>query len=179
MEDNNCQNNDEYKKDNLNKVLDIAKEEYSNYFQRIQALDVKVGLLMAFYGIIYANVIDVKNLQYIFIEININKNITFPNVFSLHINILSIVLFIITIILLIYNLISRDTRFVPISIFSNEVTEYKEEELTSNLLEKTYKVAIERNNSTLDKKHKIFNKSCILMLINLMLVLLNEFFKIG
>lgn len=174
MEDNNSQNND-----NLNKVLDIAKEEYSNYFQRIQALDVKVGLLMAFYGIIYTNVIDVKNLQQIFTEINVNKNITFSNVFSLHINILSIVLFIVTIMLLIYNLISKDTRFVPISIFSKEVTKYKEEELTSNLVEKTYKESIEKNNSILDKKHRIFNKSCILILMNLMLVLLNEFLKIG
>lgn len=176
MKYNKFKNSNKKFNNNLNKVLDIAKEEYNNYFQRIQMLDVKVGLLMAFYGIIYNNVIDIENFKSILIEIN--KNITFFNVLTLHINIISILLFIVTMISLIYNLISRDTRFVPIAIFDNSVTEYKEEELTSNLIEKTYKVSIKENNDVLDKKHKIFNISCRLLVIHIVIVLINEFLKL-
>ena len=137
MKHNELKNKNQKNNNNLNKILDIAKGEYNNYFQRIQMLDVKVGLLMAFYGIIYNNIIDMENIKKILVEININKNITFFNVLSLHINIISILLFIITMGTLIYNLISRDTRFVPIAIFNNSVTEYNEDELTTNLIEKT------------------------------------------
>ena len=161
-----------------NAGLDIAKGEYNNYFQRIQMLDVKVGLLMAFYGIIYNNIIDMENIKSILVEININKNITFFNVLSLHINIISILLFIITMGTLIYNLISRDTRFVPITIFNNAVTEYNEDELTTNLIEKTYKVSIKENNDVLDKKHKMFNNSCKLLVIHIIIILINEFLKL-
>lgn len=163
---------------NLYKVLDIAKEEYNNYFQRIETLDVKIGLLMAFYGIIYSNVIDINNLRILFTEINVNKNITFLNILSLHINMFSILLFIITIILLIYNLISRDTRFVPISLFDAGVTDYTEEELAKNLLEITYKDSIKKNNEALDKKHKLFNISCVLLIINIILIIIKELLKI-
>lgn len=178
MKHNELKNKNQKNNNNLNKILDIAKGEYNNYFQRIQMLDVKVGLLMAFYGIIYNNIIDMENIKKILVEININKNITFFNVLSLHINIISILLFIITMGTLIYNLISRDTRFVPIAIFNNSVTEYNEDELTTNLIEKTYKVSIKENNDVLDKKHKMFNNSCKLLVIHIIIILINEFLKL-
>ena len=56
MKHNELKNKNQKNNNNLNKILDIAKGEYNNYFQRIQMLDVKVGLLMAFYGIIYNNI---------------------------------------------------------------------------------------------------------------------------
>lgn len=162
---------------NLNKVLEIAKEEYNNYFSRMQALDVKIGLLLAFYGIVFSEIFNIQGMKDLIVDINVNKNISFINIILIHMNLLNILIFVVAISLLIYSLISKDTRFVPISIFSKDVTNFREKDLTINLIESTYKTAVSENNKALDKKHKIFNISCILLIINVAVIIISGLIK--
>ena len=82
MKHNELKNKNQKNNNNLNKILDIAKGEYNNYFQRIQMLDVKVGLLMAFYGIIYNNIIDMENIKSILVEITRKSDLGLSNFFG-------------------------------------------------------------------------------------------------
>ena len=165
-------NNKNSKKDNnnLELLLTIAREEYNNYFQRIQTLDIRIGFLMAFYGIIFSSMLNMNNFK------NGFNILTIQNLVLLKLNIINITVFLINIILLIYNLISKDTSFVPTSLFKEEIKD--EDKLIANLLEKTYKKSIVQNNSSLDKKHNMYNISCILLMINIILTILINISKI-
>ena len=165
-------NNKNSKKDNnnLELLLTIAREEYNNYFQRIQTLDIRIGFLMAFYGIIFSSMLNMNNFK------NGFNILTIQNLILLKLNIINITVFLINIILLIYNLISKDTSFVPTSLFKEEIKD--EDKLIANLLEKTYKKSIVQNNSALDKKHNMYNISCILLMINIILTILINISKI-
>ncbi|MEG2645602.1 MAG: hypothetical protein RSA08_01040, partial [Clostridia bacterium] len=80
---------------NLNKVLEIAKEEYNNYFSRMQALDVKIGLLLAFYGIVFSEIFNIQGMKDLIVDINVNKNISFINIILIHMNLLNILIFVV------------------------------------------------------------------------------------
>ncbi|MCL2859604.1 MAG: hypothetical protein FWF46_03345 [Oscillospiraceae bacterium] len=157
--------------ENLNMVLGIAKEEYNNYFFRMQALDVKIGLLLAFYGIIFSSIFNIQVFKELIIDINVNRNISVSNILLLNTSIINILIFIMAIFLLIYGLISKNARFVPISIFNGSIKNYKEEDLITSLIETTYKTAIKENNTALDKKHKYFNIACIFLITNILFII--------
>ena len=51
------------KKDNLDFLIDIAKQEYDNFFKRSQALDTKIGIIITIIGAVLAYAIYIKYLK--------------------------------------------------------------------------------------------------------------------
>lgn len=160
------------KKDNLDFLIDIAKQEYDNFFKRSQALDTKIGIIITIIGAVLAYAIDIKYLNTLFK--NINSFTFFEGL--LYFSMLGIFIAILIITLTIF--ISRNTCFLPLTILDKESIEEETDTLKEIVLLDSYKETLERNDKILREKNNKFNVICVLGVINIFIVIILQIIKI-
>lgn len=165
--------NDEDVINNLDFLIDIAKDEYDVFFKRSQTLDTKVGVIITVIGAVCAYVLDIGYLNQLI------NNLTIYNYleFLLYIGLLGI--FIAILILTSNIIITKKTSFMPLNAFNkNLFEENKTKELKSKILLNSYKKLLEDNDVILRKKNKNFNAICILSIIEIGIVIVLQLLKL-
>lgn len=164
--------NKKSKKNNLDFLIDIAKQEYDNFFKRSQALDTKIGIIITITGAVLSYAIDIKYLNKLF------KNLNYFTFFEglLYFSMLGIFIAILIITLTIF--VSRNTCFLPLTIFDKEGIEAKTEVLKEIVLLDSYRETLEKNDKILRKKNIKFNIICILGVINIFIVIILQIIKV-
>ena len=162
---------------NINEILDIMKNSYNQYYERSQNIDNKSGFLIAFHAAIIIFILDVENVNEIF-------QLQCQNIGQVLNNIISIILFFFTLILamtsiclFVWSLKSRNIKYLPSNICDEKYYKCENIDLKKQLLN-GYKEIAQNNEIIIDKKHRLYNISTIMTLIEIILIGISILFKI-
>lgn len=156
------------KNENINIILDIMRNNYNQYYQRTQNLDVKSGLFIAFHSAMLLFVLDFDFL-YNTLNFDILNKVQIVKMTVIVVNFVALfMLSVLSISLFMYGLFSRNIKYMPATICNEVYYNSPSEEFKRRLLE-GYKEIEECNESILDEKHFIFNIAVFFTILEIVL----------
>ena len=160
---------EEKQEKNIEQILDIMKNSYNQYYNRMQSIDNKSGFFIAFHAAVLLLVVDPENIKEI-LQIhcsNLGETLKYTSIAIF--TIFAFILAIIAICLFICSLKSRNIKYLPATICDDKYYNCENIDLKKELI-KGYKEISQYNEKIIEKKHSLYNYASIITLIQVIFI---------
>ncbi|MCX8074203.1 MAG: hypothetical protein N2749_01270 [Clostridia bacterium] len=176
MEEKYVPDNEE-KNENLDLLINIAREQNGEFVCRTQSLDTKIGFCLALYAAIIIYLFDFSFIKHV-LSLKIYTVGEGVKLYSLVIiTVVCILLTLVMVGIYIYALVSKNCKMFDAGLYQKDYYICKKEDLKENLLDE-YRKNISYNYDMLLRKHKYFNVATYGTIVVLLLIVLSNYLKL-